>query len=390
MSDEPKTAKEAQPGREAGKGREPRAEAAAEAPARKGEGPAAGGRPQTPPTPPPPAPKPAEAPRPAATATAPPGPAPARSRNAILWVAVILALLGVGWLAADRLSAPAADPALAALASRIAALEGRAAPAGPDLRPQLSAVEARLTEVERRAAAAAGLADRVAALERTAGSATGGPAADAEARAGLAALGSRLAALEQRPAPPPPPPDPRIATLADRVAALEARPAAEARLAALEARMTAFVRAHAALEAGRPLGPALAALPHGVAVPASLAAFADRAPPTLALLRLRFAEAARAAREVREPASGDLLERAGSRIAGLVTVRRGDTLLLGDATAGMLAQAERRLDAGDLAGTVALLADLPPRAAEAMAGWTGQARALLAARDGLAALAAGS
>lgn len=378
MSDEPKPGdapKEAQPGRESGKGRESRAETAAEA--RKGQA-----APETRPG------RPASAmpatPKPQAELAA--QPAPAAPRTIALWAAVILALAGVGWLVVDRLSAPAADPALAALASRIAALEGRAAPAGPDLRPQLAALEARLAEAERRAAAAAGLADRLAALERSA-SATGGPAADAEARAGLAALGSRVAALEQRPAPPP---DPRIAALAERVAALEARPAAEARLAALEARMTAFVRAHAALEAGRPLGPALAALPQGVAVPASLAAFADRAPPTLATLRLRFAEAARAAREAREPAEGDLLDRATSRLAGLVTVRRGDTVVLGDATAGVLAEAERRLEAGDIAGALAALERLPPRPAEAMAGWAAQARGLLAARDGLAALAAGS
>lgn len=381
MSDEPKPGdapKEAQPGRESGKGRESRAETAAEA--RKGQaapearpGWPASGTPATP--------------KPQAEAAALPG--AARPRSVALWAAVILALAGLGWLVVDRLSAPAADPALAALASRIAALEGRAAPAGPDLRPQLAALEARLAEVERRAAAAAGLADRLAALERSA-AATGGPAADAEARAGLAALGSRVAALEQRPAPPPPPPDPRIAALAERVAALEARPAAEARLAALEARMTAFVRAHAALEAGRPLGPALAALPQGVAVPASLAAFADRAPPTLATLRLRFAEAARAAREAREPAEGDLLDRATSRLAGLVTVRRGDTVVLGDATTSVLAEAERRLEAGDIAGALAALERLPPRPAAAMAGWVAEARALLAARDGLAALAAGS
>jgi hypothetical protein len=298
--------------------------------------------------------------------------------------------LAVAWMVIDRLSGPAADPALAALASRIAALEGRPAPAAaPDLRPQISALESRVAAAEARATAAAALGDRLAALERAMSSAPSGPASDAEARAALAALANRVAQLEARPAAEPPAPDPRIGQLAERVAALEARPTAEARLAAVEARLAAFVRAHAALEAGRPLGPALAALPADVPVPASLAAFAERAPPTPASLRTRFGTAARAAREAREPAEGDLLERAGGRIAGLVTVRRGDAVVMGDTTAAVLAEAERLLNAGDIAGAIGALDVLPPRPAAAMAGWIAEARALLAARDGLAALAAG-
>jgi hypothetical protein len=58
-------------------------------------------------------------------------------------------------------------------------------------------------------------------------------------------------------------------------------------------------------------------------------------------------------------------------------------------TASVLAEAERLLNAGDIAGAIAALDALPPRPAAAMAGWVAEARALLAARDGLAALAAG-
>lgn len=308
----------------------------------------------------------------------------------MLWVAIVALFVAIGWLVVDRLSGPAVDPATAALASRIAALEGRPSQAGgPDLRPQLAELERRVAAAEQRADAAAALSDRLAALERRAPVASGGPASDEEARAAVAALSSRLARLEARPAPEPPPPDPRIAELVQRVGALEARPGAEAQVAALQARLGAFMQAAAALEAGRPLGPALASLPAGVAAPAGLAAFADRPAPTLAGLRLRFATAAEAAREAREPGDGDMLERAGSRIAGLVTIRRGGTLVLGDTTAAVLTEAERRLEAGDLAGTVAALEALPPRPAGAMAAWIAEARALLAAREGLATLAAG-
>jgi hypothetical protein len=337
------------------------------------------------------------------------------TRTGALWAAIAVLTLAVAWMVIDRLSGPAVDPALAALSSRIAALEGRPAPAAaPDLRPQFSALESRVAAAEARATAAAALGDRLSALERAISSAPGGLASDTEARAALAALANRVAQLEARPAPQPPPPDPRIGQLAERIAALEARPApqppppdprigqlterlaalearptAEARLAAVEARLAAFVRAFAALEAGRPLGPALAALPAEVPVPASLVAFAERAPPTMASLRTRFVAAARAAREAREPAEGDLLDRATGRIAGLVTVRRGDAVVMGDVTASVLAEAERLLNAGDIAGTIAALDALPPRPAAAMASWLAEARALLAARDGLAALAAG-
>ena len=308
----------------------------------------------------------------------------------MLWVVVVVLIVAIGWLVVDRLSGPAVDPAMAALASRIAALEGRpTAASGPDLRPQLAELERRVAAAEQRADAAAALGERLAAVERRAPAAPGGPASDEEARAGLAALTGRVARLEARPAPEPPAPDPRIAELVQRVAALEARPGAEAQIAALQARLGAFTQAAVALEAGRPLGPALAGLPSGVTAPASLAAFAERPPPTLAGLRLRFATAAEAAREAREPGDGDMLERAGSRIAGLVTIRRGGTLVLGDTTAAALADAERRLEAGDLTGTVAALEALPPRPAAAMDAWTAEARALLAAREGLATLAAG-
>ena len=53
----------------------------------------------------------------------------------------------------------------------------------------------------------------------------------------------------------------------------------------------------------------------------------------------------------------------------------------------MLARARGSLDAGDLAGAVAAVATLTGPAAQAMADWLAQARALLDARAALAAWA---
>ncbi|MDW8444940.1 MAG: hypothetical protein RML45_12205 [Acetobacteraceae bacterium] len=375
----------------------------------------------------------------------------------------VLAIV-VGWQTLERLNAPAADPALAALASRISVLEGRPAPAAtPD--PRIEQLVSRLAALEQRTPTAAAdpqveeLLRRLAALEaRPAGEAAPAgdprveelaarvaaleqrPAEDArvpDLAARLAALeqrptqdprvhelANRLAALEQRPAEDArvpdlaarlavlelrPAQDPRVPELANRLAALEQRPAEDARvpdlaarLAALEgrpaqdprldtlaARLAAAMAAQAALETGRPLGPALAALPPGTHVPRSLAAFADRSPPTIASLRRSFPEAAKAARDLRETVGDDFWERTGNRITGLVTVRRGGSVVVGDPVATLLAEAEKALEAGDLRGALAALSGLPPGAARAMGGWIAQAESVIAARDDLVALAAG-
>jgi hypothetical protein len=332
------------------------------------------------------APKPAEA-KPAATPASPTPPAPkpaaARGERSLLplWAAIGLVAIGLVWLAIDRGGpAGAQDPALSGLAGRLAALESRpaAAPA-PDPR-------------------VAGLVERIAALEARPAQAPApaGPANDADARAALAALTARLAALESRPAPaaPPPPVDEqaraRVAALTERLAALEARPApADPReaIAGIEARMAAVAAVAAALEQGQPLGPALERLPAGTSAPAALLAFATAAPPTLAELRLAFPEAARAAQAAAEAEGEGVWERATARLAGLVTVRKGGEVLVGDATADRLAAIERALTAGDLAGTVRAAAAVTGRAGEALAPWRARAEALLAARSALGSLA---
>jgi hypothetical protein len=262
----------------------------------------------------------------------------------------------------ERLAAverrPAADPALA---GRLQAAEGRIGelaqrPAGlpAGLAERIATAEARIAEEERRGTAAENAAtQRVAAVE--------------------AALASRIAALET--------------SLGQRIAAIEAR---EQRVAQTEQRLARALAGAAlagAFEAGRPLGAALAALP-AAERPGALAAFAERAPPTIAALRLRFEEAARAGRAAADPGLGQgIAEAATARVAGLITLRRGEQVVLGDPSSGLIDQARRAVEAGDVASAVAALARAPEPVRAAMAAWIADAEAWVAARAAIAALA---
>lgn len=178
-----------------------------------------------------------------------------------------------------------------------------------------------------------------------------------------------------------------VAELKTEVAALQAKAAALARQAKTPGseRMARVAAAAIALAAGEPLGVIAGA-------PPALARFATVPPPTEASLRLAFPQAASAALA----ASGGGRGKRGfwrslwAKIAGLVTIRRGERVIFGNPAAGALADARLRLEAGDLAGAVATLGKLTPPALAAMAGWLGQAKALLAARAALAAMAAAS
>lgn len=264
----------------------------------------------------------------------------------------------------DAARRPVADPAaLAALLGRVDRLaEAAAARDARDAEQERArdtltrAIEARVAAAERSAV------DRVAALE----------AATGQRLAGMeAAMTARAEALERG--------------FAARLATIEGR---ERRVAEAEgrlARLVAAVAARAALEEGRPLGAALSGLPDP---PPALTRYTETAPPTEAGLRLAFAEAARAARAAGEPErSSGMLDAAAQRLGGLVTIRRGEDLLLGNPADATLDLARRALEAGDLAGAVARLARLPEASRVAMGGWLAEAEALLAARAALARLA---
>lgn len=137
-----------------------------------------------------------------------------------------------------------------------------------------------------------------------------------------------------------------------------------------------------ALSAGKAVGD----LPNA---PAGLARFAHQAPPTQAQLRLAFPQAQRAALAAEQ--AGDekapFTDRVWERAQGLVTVRRGDDLMVGNPSATALSTARAALEAGDLPGAVAAVNTLsgPPR--RAMDDWVAQATALINARSALADMA---
>ena len=83
-----------------------------------------------------------------------------------------------------------------------------------------------------------------------------------------------------------------------------------------------------------------------------------------------------------------MLARLWAEAQELVTIRQGDHVLVGDPAAGILERARIALNAGDLAGSAAEVATLRGAAAEAMAEWLAQVRALLEARAALVAWAA--
>jgi len=113
----------------------------------------------------------------------------------------------------------------------------------------------------------------------------------------------------------------------------------------------------------------------------------------LASLRAGFEEALRQARLAADAAASpdgqapSVAEQALGRVGALVTVRRGNDLVWGEAAADDIERARRSLAAGDLEATLGHLEKLPPAARDAMAAWSGQARALLEARAALARLA---
>ncbi len=188
----------------------------------------------------------------------------------------------------------------------------------------------------------------------------------------------------------------KLADVAAQVNAVQAQMAADhgalttlqsnaADLTKLTARITLLnqiTAARMALDAGQPLGTIANA-------PPALSNFATTPPPTEAALRLGFPAAARAAEaaSIAGAAKGGVWAHALARLENFVTVSEGSHVLIGAPAAAVVAQARTLLDAGDLAGAVAQLDTLSPATQQAMGGWLAQARALVAARAALAAMA---
>ncbi len=277
---------------------------------------------------------------------------------------------------------------LGPLTARIAALEQRPATiAGqPSKPPDLAPLEARIAALEQRPATIPGQPAKppdLAPLEARIAAVEAKPPADSQAMGRVDALSTRVDALEAAQRKTAADQAQRLDSDETRLATIE-RNANQAQGLADRANRTARIQAaQMALDAGQKLGE----LP---GAPAALARFATTAPPTEAALRQAFPAAARKAVEVARPATDGkpLLDRVWAEAQDLVTIRQGDRVLVGDPTAGVLARARTALDAGDLSGAVADIASLNGPAAQAMAAWLADARALLDARAALAQWAA--
>jgi hypothetical protein len=347
----------------------------------------------------------------------PPPPPPARRGTPLLTLLLFLVLAGglyVVWADPPQLAKYTAGGAVERLGAKVTALsaqDDQVASQSQALAQQVQALSDRVDKLEKNAAPAA-------APQQSAPSPDVG-----DLQKQVADLSAKVDALAARPAAAPQPGAPApdngatqqaLADLAQKVD--QATAAQSAQLADLAAKqksdadalrtrldqlekgagqvegvatranvMTRVQAAEVALLAGQKLGNIPGA-------PPALARFANKAPPTDAQLREAFPEVADHARGVSQPdlASKSLLERSWLRLQESVTVRQGDDVLVGDPAAGILADAQAKVNSDDLQGAVAALQKLRGPAADAVAPWVEQVNAVLAARAALASMAAHS
>lgn len=300
-----------------------------------------------------------------------------------------------GWPHAGPVAPPPpADPALRTqiqqLTDRVAKLEQR--PAAGDA----TALTARVDAVEKKLAAQPGASASVAA-------APSAPGASFDT-AQVAALGSRLAALEQRPAV-----DPAQITAATKTAGDAAKAADQAQqditgvkgdVAALADTVQKIANAQAqaqslVLAAGQLAGtvatgqPFEAELKTARAVAGSdaavaaaldtLAPLAAKGVVTRAQLADRFGPLADDIVKADLKGSGATwVDQVTGTLSTLVTVRRQGGGIVGDTAEAVTARAEAAVHQGNLAGAVTELSALTGPAAQAAAGWLADAKARLA------------
>ncbi len=166
--------------------------------------------------------------------------------------------------------------------------------------------------------------------------------------------------------------------LANRVAALEASAGNTQAASQRLDRIARLQQASMQLASGQPLGD----LP---GAPPPLARFAQTAPPTEAQLRALFlrTEPAALAAKSQDDTNASFADRVLQRAQGLLTIRRGDDVVVGNPVAITLSHAQAALDGGDLAGAVNTVETMTGPPAQAMAPWVEAAKGLLDARSAL-------
>ncbi len=279
---------------------------------------------------------------------------------------------------------------LDALSARLAVIEATAkpavnpgAPGGIDsdaqakLADQITALAARIDTLDHRP-------------DATPGPAPGGstpssaPAASVEALTVLSdRLNAALAAAKQDQSQAANAQAALVTALTARLDKLEHGTGTADDAAARAVKLARLQMAAVALATGQKLGPIAGASP-------ALAPYADTAPPTDAALRAGFAAVALAARSASRPelAHESIYDRAVARLQQAITVRKGDTVLVGDPAAGILARAQDAISRDDLPAALAAVDALQGPAALAAKPWADQLRGVLAARAALSTLMA--
>jgi hypothetical protein len=265
-----------------------------------------------------------------------------------------------------------------------------------ELRAQLMAAGERLAALENIAKASDGAVGDIAGRVKIASDQAGALKQE------IASLGKRLGTLENRPAAAPAtssesveqslaPVTARIAEIDTRLAAL-AEAQNELRATAGSAALAMAVQnLRRAVADGKPFAGELKTLTTLANKPldiATLEARRDNGLPSLAKLQRDFDASAKAAIAASRGSgdgtfAGDLLAKARN----LVRVRPTGEVP-GDTSEAVLARAEHRLDAGDLAGALREAAALSGPAADAMTPWLTEAKAKAAADETLAKLEA--
>jgi len=253
----------------------------------------------------------------------------------------------------------AAKESLQALSERLSAIEDRgAAVAGAADAERLSALAAARDEARK-------LAERMAELEKSQVQA-------ATERETLAEMEKRLAAVEDRPA------------------ASQSGTASKGAVLLAVGQLRDAVRLGTAYQREYDAVKALAGADPGIgAALLTLGKAAKTGVPTLAVLRDEFgAMASPLVAEARGQAADGWFSKIVAKVGSLVTIRRTDGKG-GDDIEALVARAEQRLAAGDLAGTVEAVDAMKPVSTEAaamVAPWLDRAKTRLAAERALAAL----
>lgn len=186
----------------------------------------------------------------------------------------------------------------------------------------------------------------------------------------------------------------QVTALRKSLQAMEQRlDAAEKRAGGEEVLMLAVGQLRAALARGVPYRQELSTLEGLSAEDETLAetiaplwSYASIGVETQAGLRARFEKLAPEVLSAEQAASGGWTDRILAKLNDVVTIRRIGGDVEGDGADALLARAEARLAAGDLAGAVDIMVGLKGPAAEVAASWLAAARARLAADKAVAAL----